>query len=86
MMLGHECFTALLILGNLLPNPLSDYGIVSYQNTLFLAGGYNGYNRSALVLEYNPVTEEWSTNTQMAESRGKMAAMMVDTVFFPPCE
>ena len=84
MMFGLDA--SLLILGNLLPNPLSDYGIVSYQNTLFLAGGYNGAFRSTLVLEYDKVSEGWFTNTQMAESRGKMAAMMVDTVFFPPCE
>ena len=79
--------TALLsILGNVLPNPLTEYGIVSYQNTIYLAGGYDGALRSSNVLEYNPVTEEWTVNSQLTQSRGKMPAMMVDTVFFPPCE
>ena len=78
-----------LILGKLLPLALTEYGIVAYQDTIYVAGGVatsEGVERRTDVYEYDPVTEEWRVNSQLKIPRGKMAAMMVDSVFFPPCE
>ena len=60
---------------------------MAYQDTIYVAGGVDiNVGRRTDVLEYDPETEEWRVNSQLSQPRGKMAAMMVDAVFFPPCE
>ena len=74
------------LLGNFLPAPLTEYGIASYQNTVYVYGGFDGISYKSDILEYNPVTEEWKLNAQLTQQKGRIASMMIDTVFFPPCE
>ena len=79
--------TLLSLIGKFLPFALTEYGIVAYQDTIYVAGGVDpNVGRRTDVLEYNPETEEWRVNSQLSQPRGKMAAMMVDSVIFPPCE
>ena len=77
----------LSLLGKFLPFTLTEYGIVAYDDAVYVAGGVDiNVGRRTDVLEYNAETEEWRVNTQLSLPRGKMAAMMVDAVLFPPCE
>ena len=73
-------------IGKLLPFPITEYGIAAYRNTVFILGGYDGLSYKSEILEFDPATEEWKVTAQLTEPKGRTATMMVDTVFFPPCE
>ena len=69
-----------------MPSRLTEYGIASYQDTVFVYGGFDGISDKSDILEYNPETEEWKVNAQLTQPKRRTASMMIDTVFFPPCE
>jgi N-acetylneuraminic acid mutarotase len=58
-----------------LPEPLSAYGIVSFEGQLYLFGGKNGEQFSAGVYVYDPREDRWSTRTELQSPRAYMGVV-----------
>ena len=52
-----------------MPEPLSAYGMVSFEGQLYLFGGKNGKQYSASVYVYDPREDRWSTRTKLRSPR-----------------